>query len=660
MASAPDRVTLRFDESVEGNFQALRVFDSKGDRVDTGQVERPNGRGDELSVGLRSGLADGSYTATYRVISADSHPVSGGFVFSIGAPGAAPAQRVDQLIAASGTGRATDLAFGAVRFVNYAAIALALGGLAFLIAIWLPALARVAGAGSEWGAAAGAFERRARWLLVGAVVAGIVSGLLGIVLQGATAAGISVAAALDPGIVREVLGTRFGRVWMARVIAWVVLGGAIAVYASGGFRPALRPARLGATGLAGARAPAAWKVALLAVPAAFIAITPALGGHASTQSPSAALIPLDVAHVVAMSLWTGGLAMLLFVLPAATRRLEPPDRSRLLAAVLVRFSPLALACVILLLATGVAQSWIHIGAAGEVLGTAFGRAALIKFCLLLVLIGLGAVNRQRVVPRLRRVAAGGDPPGAAGRLLRRTLRAEVALIAVVLAVTAALVNFAPPGQAAVGPFSTNATIGPAHSRDDRRAGAGRRERDPPLPVQRGRRQPVPGHQAAPRAAEPARPRHRPDRGEAAEGRPGPLGDPRRDPRRARRLGGRDHQPRLRLRRVHDHDPRAHQAGGMIVGLLALAPALALICALLLGGYPGERALARIARARAGGGAPGSPARPRTPAAWSPPLPRGGRLIAAAMGRRGPPDDSRPESARRLGPAHVILEFGVLT
>ena len=462
VASAPDRVTLRFDESVEGNFQALRVFDSKGDRVDTGQVERPNGRGDELSVGLRSGLADGSYTATYRVISADSHPVSGGFVFSIGAPGAAPAQRVNQLIAASGTGRATDLAFGAVRFVNYAAIALALGGLAFLIAIWLPALARVAGAGSEWGAAAGAFERRARWLLVGAVVAGIVSGLLGIVLQGATAAGISVAAALDPGIVREVLGTRFGRVWMARVIAWVVLGGAIAVYASGGFRPALRPARLGATGLAGARVPAAWKVALLAVPAAFIAITPALGGHASTQSPSAALIPLDVAHVVAMSLWTGGLAMLLFVLPAATRRLEPPDRSRLLAAVLVRFSPLALACVILLLATGVAQSWIHIGAAGEVLGTAFGRAALIKFCLLLVLIGLGAVNRQRVVPRLRRVAAGGDPPGAAGRLLRRTLRAEVALIAVVLAVTAALVNFAPPGQAAVGPFSTNATIGPAH------------------------------------------------------------------------------------------------------------------------------------------------------------------------------------------------------
>ena len=446
VATAPDRVTLRFDEAVEGNFQALRVFDSQGDRVNTGQVERPDGRGDELSVGLRSGLADGSYTATYRVISADSHPVSGGFVFSIGAPGAAPAQRVDQLIDATGTGRATDLAFGVVRFVNYAAIALALGGLAFLIAIWLPALSGVAGAGSEWGAAAGAFERRARWLLVGAVVAGVVSGLLGIVFQGATAAGISLADALDPGIVREVLDTRFGRVWMARIIAWVVLGGAIAVYASGGFRPALRPARLGATGLAGARAPAAWQVALLAVPAAFIAITPALGGHASTQSPSAALIPLDVAHVVAMSLWTGGLAMLLFVLPAATRRLEPPDRSRLLAAVLVRFSPLALACVIVLLATGVAQSWIHIGAPGEVLGTAFGKAALIKFGLLLVLIGLGAVNRQRVVPRLRRIAAGGDPPGAAGRLLRRTLRAEVALLAVVLAVTAALVNFAPPGR----------------------------------------------------------------------------------------------------------------------------------------------------------------------------------------------------------------------
>ena len=99
---------------------------------------------------------------------------------------------------------------------------------------------------------------------------------------------------------------------------------------------------------------------------------------------------------------------------------------------------------------------------------------------------------------------------------------------------------------------------------------------------------------------------------------------------------------------------------MIAALLTLAPALALVCALLLGGYPGERALARIARARADGGTHRAPA-PRPPTGtWWPPLPRGGRLIAAAMGRRGPPDDSGPESARRSRPALLILEPGVLT
>ena len=78
----------------------------------------------------------------------------------------------------------------------------------------------------------------------------------------------------------------------------------------------------------------------------------------------------------------------------------------------------------------------------------------IKATLLCVLIGLGAINRRRVVPTLRRLAAGGAAPGDAGRLLRRTLRAEVALIVTVLAVTGALTGYPPPTAA------TAATAGP--------------------------------------------------------------------------------------------------------------------------------------------------------------------------------------------------------
>jgi len=261
--------------------------------------------------------------------------------------------------------------------------------------------------------------------------------------------------------VREVLGTRFGRIWGLRVLDWLVLGTVLAAGASAATIPVLRPAAVGADGVAPAPFPSPGVLAALAIPAAFLAITPALAGHATTQSPVAVLFPLDVIHVLAMSVWIGGLVALLFVVPAATRRLDPPERSRLLAAVLVRFSPIALACVVALAATGVVQALIDMGwSLSALTDTPFGRSVLIKVALLVALIGLGAVNRQRVVPGLRRLADGGEPPGAAGRLLRRTLRGEVALVVIVLGVTSALVSYAPPVSAASGPVSRTTRMGP--------------------------------------------------------------------------------------------------------------------------------------------------------------------------------------------------------
>jgi copper transport protein len=81
--------------------------------------------------------------------------------------------------------------------------------------------------------------------------------------------------------------------------------------------------------------------------------------------------------------------------------------------------------------------------------------------LLLALIGLGAYQRRRSLPRLRRIADRGETPGGAGVLLRRALRAELALIVVVFGVTAALSAYAPSTFAQAGPFSATTTDGPA-------------------------------------------------------------------------------------------------------------------------------------------------------------------------------------------------------
>jgi copper transport protein len=245
-------------------------------------------------------------------------------------------------------------------------------------------------------------------------------------------------------IVRETLETKFGTIWGLAVLAWIAFGLLVAV--------AYRPSSKRPIGWAGA--------ALLAVPLAFVVLVPALSGHADTQKPVTLLFPINVVHVAAMAVWLGGLAALLFVAPRGTRELEPAGRGRLLAAALSRFSRVALLSVGAILLTGLIQAYVYVRHLDDLVATGYGRAVLIKFVLLMVLIGIGAHNRRRSVPRLNRIAAGGESPGRAGLLLRRALRAEVALLVVVLGVTAALAGYAPPISTQSGPFSTETTLGP--------------------------------------------------------------------------------------------------------------------------------------------------------------------------------------------------------
>jgi copper transport protein len=449
----PAQVMFRFDEPVEGTFGAVRVFDGAGRRVDAGDAFHPGGRGPEMAVHLKAHLPAGTYTATYRVVSADGHIVSSGFVFSIG-HSSTTRQTVGQLIGAGGSGPVTETAFGIARGLQYLAIALALGALAFLLFVWGPALGALDRDGdAAWGDAAAVFARRARGLLVAAALIGAVSAAAGVVLEGAEAAGVSGFDALRERIVRETLGTRFGTVWGIGVLAWLLVGAL-------GWLALRRPRAGGREPAPPARAHPAL-LAALAIPCAYLLALPAFSGHATTQHPVAVLAPANLIHVAAVSLWAGGLALLALALPVATRRLELGDRGRLLAGVLMRFSPLALAAVIAIAATGVVQGYVLVRTPAHLLDTAFGRAVAIKIVLLGGLVALGAYQRRRTLPALRRIAAEGASPGQTGVLLRRVLRAELALVVVVLGVTAALTSYPPSTYAQSGPVSKTTRIGPA-------------------------------------------------------------------------------------------------------------------------------------------------------------------------------------------------------
>ena len=112
---------------------------------------------------------------------------------------------------------------------------------------------------------------------------------------------------------RDVLSTRFGTVWGLGALAWLAVC-ALALPARAA-APAVRPATVGAAGVAVARA--GWWTAALAVPLAWLVLLPALGGHAGVQAPVAVLLPANVIHVIAASAWIGGLALLVLALPAA-------------------------------------------------------------------------------------------------------------------------------------------------------------------------------------------------------------------------------------------------------------------------------------------------------------------------------------------------------
>lgn len=432
LAHAPSQVVLRFDETVDASLGAVQVFDSAGKTVQAGTAFHPGGDGSKVAVRLPADLPDGGYTVTYRVISADSHPVSGGLSFAVGAGAPGGGRSVDELLEGQKASAATTTAFSAVRGIEYAAIAVGLGSLIFCFACWRPGWREARRDGAEWDAAAAAYDARARRVLVVAAAAGLLAALAAIGLEGAVGGGTSIGAALKWPVIHDVLDTRFGAVYAIAAGLWLLAGAW--TLAGGAFAP-------------------------LAVPLGALVFLPALSGHADTQSPVGLMFTANVLHVLSMSAWLGGIAALVLVLRSATRRVEVDERTRLLASVVVRFSALAGFAFAVLLATGVAQGIVEVNSVSALIDTAFGRAVLIKLVLFGVLVVFGWFNRSRLLPALREA---GDVPRRAGVLLRNTLRMELALGAVVLGVTGALAGYPPSTVAASGPVTREATVGPAH------------------------------------------------------------------------------------------------------------------------------------------------------------------------------------------------------
>ncbi|MFE9177845.1 copper resistance protein CopC [Streptomyces sp. NPDC007126] len=361
LGRAPAHVTLTFSESVGLRDDSFRVLDPGGHRLHTGEAGRADGRSDTARVALPGKLGEGTYTVAWRVVSADSHPVSGAFTFSVGKPSQAAAP-VD-------TGPTEDPLTATLhkiaRYLSYLAAALLIGAAAFVALCRPPDPAPL---------------RRplvaAWWTLLAATLALLV-------LRAPYEAGTGPSAALDPAALRDTLTTRPGALLLTRLGLLLP----VALYLARAARAA-RAVRVDRVDRGdrrrGGRPLAAAVGVVLAVG---LALTWAAGEHASAGIQVPVAMTSSVLHLLATAVWLGGLVALLVTLRAPRPSPDP-------AGVVARFSRTAFAAVSVLVVTGVYQSWRGLGSWQALTGSTYGRLLLAKVVLVAVLLAAAAVSRR--------------------------------------------------------------------------------------------------------------------------------------------------------------------------------------------------------------------------------------------------------------------------
>ena len=293
----------------------------------------------------------------------------------------------------------------AARAVDYFGMTLFLGGLLFVAFLW----------------PGGGDQRRARGVVITGWILGVVGTIAAIGLEGAWISQRSPAHFLDWDLIAQVLDVHFGKVWFARTLLWL-LGGVV-------LAQVLQRGRFAATSLG-------WRVGMFAIGFGLLRTTGMTGHAPETAEPALAQIA-DFLHVLGISAWLGGLAMLLFGLLS---RRDPGE----LASVIPRYSRLAMCSVLIIIGAGVVLTWQTLGSFEKLFTTDYGRTLLFKVGVLVVILVAAQGSRSWINRRLDfAVVLRGE--ASTVRPFVYSVAAETALVIVVV-IAASLLVTASPGR----------------------------------------------------------------------------------------------------------------------------------------------------------------------------------------------------------------------
>ncbi|MER8602459.1 copper resistance CopC/CopD family protein [Mesorhizobium sp. M1233] len=331
LAQSPSQMSLTFSEPVSPLVLTLVRPDGTSIPLSSFRLS-----GQTVEIDNPQALTSGTHVLSWRVISADGHPVGGSVLFSVGAPSAAPA-------ASEAVDRALRTAIWIGKVFLYIGLFFGVGG-AFAQA---------------WLAQGG---RSGQNMIVAAILCGLAAALLSLGFQGLDALGAPLARLAQPVIWQTGLGTSFG--WTV-LIALMALG-------LGLLSLVVPPADAKPLALAG----------LVGVGAALAA-----SGHASAAEPQWLTRPMVFLHATGIAVWAGALA------PLGLALKRQPDKA---GPLLRRFSRAILFVVAVLAAAGIVLTVIQVQTTSVLVHTAYGRLLLLKLVLLVFLFTLAAVNRFKL------------------------------------------------------------------------------------------------------------------------------------------------------------------------------------------------------------------------------------------------------------------------
>jgi copper transport protein len=380
VASAPPVLRLTFNEPVSP--LAIRLIGPDGRPVALGNIAAADA-GIAIAV---PALQDGMHVLSWRVVSADGHPVGGALIFSIGAPSAQPPSG-----ALASTDPVLQAALWAAKLAIYLGFAIGIGGTFFRAWIAVPPADGVM------------LIREADPWIVTALIAGLAATALSVGLQGLDALELSL---------REIGHRAAWETGLETAYGLTAIAAAFALFA-GVFASAAASQRLSRV------------LSLLALAGVGVAL--ALSGHASNAEPRALSRTAVLVHAICMTFWVGALLPLWLALRAEGRG----------GATLARFSRAIPVPLALLAASGLWLAYVQLGEIAALWTTDYGRVLLGKLILVALLLVLAAANRYRLVPRFHTEGA------TAARPLRRSIGTELALAVAVLALVA-LWRFTPP------------------------------------------------------------------------------------------------------------------------------------------------------------------------------------------------------------------------